>query len=112
MPAPRLPTFVGVITYAASAADFCVYLPADTSKWATFSLTWFGTWTALIICNIVGIVIATAVPVNKAWSDGYAISSGALLLACYNGLKGLGGLCVVILALGSVTMPLSLIQQH
>ena len=46
--------------------------------------------------------IATGVAINPAWSDAYSVSSGALLLACYNGLGGFGGFCVVILALGSI----------
>ena len=47
--------------------------------------------------------IATGVATNPAWSDAYSISSGALLLACYDGLGGFGSLCVVILAFGSIT---------
>lgn len=65
-------------------------------------MTWSGIWLALIFCNIVGVGIATGVTRNLAWDEAYSVSSGALLLACYDGLGGFGGFCVVILALGSI----------
>ena len=92
-----------VIGFAAIGADFYTYYPTNTSKWATFFTTWSGTWLSLIFCNIVGIGIATAVSGIPAWSNAYDISSGALLLECYDGLGGFGKFLVVILALGSVT---------
>jgi purine-cytosine permease-like protein len=95
--------FASVIGFAAIGADFYVYYPTATPKWITFLTTWSGIWLALIFCNIVGVGIATGVATNPAWNDAYGISSGALLLACYDGLGGFGGFCVVILALGSIT---------
>jgi len=95
--------FASVIGFAAIGADFYVYYPTTTPKWITFSKTWSGTWIALIFCNIVGVGIATGVANIPAWNDAYGISSGALLLACYEGLGGFGSFCVVILALVSVT---------
>lgn len=65
-------------------------------------MTWSGLWLALITVNLLGVAIATGVPSAPAWSDAYSTSSGALLLACYDGLKGWGGFCCVILALGSI----------
>ena len=56
-----------------------------------------------MFCNIVGVGIATGVANNKDWSDAYSVSSGALLFQCFDGLGGFGSLCVVILALGSIT---------
>lgn len=53
--------------------------------------------------NIIGVGIATGIPNVPEWSNAYDISSGALLYACYDGLGGFGGFCVVILALGSIT---------
>lgn len=95
--------FASVIGFAAIGADFYVYYPTATPKWITFLTTWSGIWLAAIFCNIIGVGIATGVATNPAWNDAYSISSGALLLACYDGLGGLGGFCVVILALGSIT---------
>ncbi|KAL9635519.1 MAG: hypothetical protein Q9164_003400 [Protoblastenia rupestris] len=95
--------FAGIIGFSSIGADFYVYYPTGTSKRITFFTTWSGCWLALIFCNIIGVGIATGVATNPAWSDAYSISSGALLLACYDGLGGFGSLCVVILAFGSIT---------
>ena len=95
--------FASVIGFTAIGADFYVYYPTTTSKRITFLTTWSGIWLATIFCNIIGVAIATGVSTTPAWNDAYSISSGALLLACYDGLGGFGGFCVVILALGSIT---------
>ena len=95
--------FASVVGLAAFSADFYVYYPTTTSKRITFVMTWFGIWAALIFCNIIGVAIATGVPKSPSWSNAYEVSSGALLLACYDGLGGFGGFCVVILAFGCIT---------
>ena len=92
-----------LIGYAAIAADFYVYYPTTTSKRITFLTTWCGLWLSTIFCNLIGVAIATGVPTIPGWSEAYEVSSGALLLACYDGLGGFGGFCVVILALSSIT---------
>lgn len=95
--------FASVIGYCAISADFYVYYPSTSPKWITFLTTWSGIWIALIFCNIIGVGIATGVANTPAWSDAYNISTGALLLACYDGLGGFGSFCVIILALSSIT---------
>lgn len=95
--------FASIIGFSAISADFYIYYPKNYPKWITFVTTWSGIWVALIFCNIIGVGIATGVPNIPEWSDAYSISSGALLYACYDGLGGFGGFCVVILALGSIT---------
>ena len=95
--------FASVIGFTAIGADFYVYYPTTTSKRVTFLMTWSAIWLPTIFCNIVGVAIATGVSTTPGWADAYSISSGALLLACYEGLGGFGGFCVVILALGSIT---------
>lgn len=95
--------FASIIGFSAISADFYVYYPKDYPKWMTFATTWSGIWVALIFTNIVGVGIATGVPNIPEWSAAYDISSGALLLECYNGLGGFGGFCVVILSLGAIT---------
>ncbi|KAL9100878.1 MAG: hypothetical protein Q9163_003805 [Psora crenata] len=94
--------FSTIIGFSAVGADFYVYYPTNTSKRLTFLMTWSGMWTALIFVNLIGVAIATGVSANPAWSDAYSTSSGALVLACYEGLGGFGGFCTVILALGGV----------
>ncbi|KAF7510757.1 hypothetical protein GJ744_006123 [Endocarpon pusillum] len=95
--------FASIIGFTAISADFYVYYPTATPKWITFLTTWSGIWLSVIFCNIIGVGIATGVATTPAWNDAYSISSGALLLACYDGLGGFGGFCVVILAIGSIT---------
>lgn len=94
--------FSTVAGFSAAGADFYVYYPTNTSRRLTFLMTWAGLWTALIFVNLVGLGIATGVATTPTWGDAYNTSSGALLLACYDGLGALGGFCVVILALGSI----------
>ena len=95
--------FASSIGFAAIGADFYVYYPTATSKWITFTTTWSGIWLASMFCNLVGVAIATGVAGTPTWSDAYEISSGALLLECYDGLSYFDSFCVVVLALGSVT---------
>ena len=95
--------FASIIGFAAIGADFYVYYPTTTSKRITFFMTWSGIWVACIFGNLIGVAIATGVPTTPGWNDAYDVSSGALLLACYDGLGGFGGFCVVILAFGSIT---------
>lgn len=90
------------IGFSAVAADFYVYYPPRTPRKLIFLSTWSGLWLSLLITNIIGAGIATGVATTPSWGDAYAISSGALLLECYNGLGGLGSLCLVILAMGSI----------
>lgn len=88
--------------FTAVGADFYVYYPTATSKRLTFLSTWSGLWLPTIFVNILGVGIATGVSTTPAWGEAYETSTGALLLACYNGLGGFGSFCVVILALGSI----------
>ena len=62
-------------------------------------MTWAGMWTSLIFVNLIGVAIATGVATTPGWSDAYATSSGALILACYDGLGAFGGFCTVLIAL-------------
>ncbi|KAL8976305.1 MAG: hypothetical protein Q9205_007656, partial [Flavoplaca limonia] len=95
--------FGSVVAFSAASADFYVYYPTTTPKWLVFSMTWSGIWAGTVLCNIVGIAIATGIDSNPRWASAYEISSGALLYACYDGLGGFGSFCLIILALTSVT---------
>ena len=92
-----------VIGFSYTGADFYVYYPTTTNKRLTFLMTWLGMWIPTIFLNIIGVAIATGVPSTPSWNEAYNTSSGALLLACYDGLGGFGSLCVVILALGNIS---------
>ena len=94
--------FSVAISFSTIGADFYVYYPANTSKRLTFLMTWSGMWTSLMFVNLIGVAIATGVATTPGWSDAYATSSGALLLACYEGLGSFGGFCTVLLALGGI----------
>ena len=52
--------------------------------------------------ELIGVGIATGIGSNHGWAEAYNFSSGALLLTCFDGFGGFGGLCVVILALGAI----------
>lgn len=95
--------FASVIGFSALGADFYVYYPATVSKRITFFMTWSGIWVGLLFPNLIGVAIATGVPTTPSWTDAYSVSSGALLLACYDGLGGFGSFCTVILAFGVIT---------
>lgn len=68
----------------------------------TFALTWSGIWTAAVTSELIGVGIATGVAANPAWSEAYEISSGAVLMACFEGLGGFGGFCGVLIAFGAI----------
>ena len=95
--------FASVIGFTALGADYYVYYPINTSKRATFAVTWLAVWLPAMCCNLIGVGIATGVASNPTWGEAYEISSGALLLQAYDGLGGFGAFCVVILAAGSIT---------
>ena len=94
--------FSVAISFCTMGADFYVYYPTNTSRRLTFFMTWAGMWTSLIFVNLIGVAIATGVATTPGWATAYATSSGALLLACYDGLGAFGGFCTVLLALGSI----------
>ncbi|KAL9114630.1 MAG: hypothetical protein Q9227_001308 [Pyrenula ochraceoflavens] len=95
--------FACAIGFSAEGADWFVYYPTTTPKLVTFGLTWLGNWLPYIFCQTIGVGIGTGTLTTPAWTSAYNVSSGALLLACYSGLGGLGRFCVVLLALGSIT---------
>ena len=76
--------------FTAISADFYVYYPVQTSRRLTFFATWTGLITAVVFVDLVGVGIATGVAGLSTWAEAYAISTGALLNACYEGLGTLG----------------------
>jgi purine-cytosine permease-like protein len=79
-----------------------VYYPETTAKWKTFLMTFAGLFLSFAFVNILGVGLGTGVASNQDWSDAYAISSGALILAGYNGVGNFGKFCGVVVALGVI----------
>lgn len=65
-------------------------------------MTLTGLFLSFAFVNCLGVGLATGVAANQDWSDAYAVSSGALIVAGYSGLHGFGRFCGVIVALGVI----------
>lgn len=89
-------------SWAAAASDFYVYYPETTNKWKIFVMTLSGLTLSFAFVDLLGIGLASGIATNPAWSSAYDISSGALIVAGYNGLQGFGKFCSVIVALGVI----------
>jgi purine-cytosine permease-like protein len=90
------------VAWAPAAADYFVYYPPSTQKWKTFLMTLTGIGLALAFANLMGVGLASGTFSNTAWSDAYGVSSGALIMAGYNGLGGFGKFLGVIVSLGLI----------
>ena len=90
------------ISWAAAASDYYVYYPENTAKWKTFMMTLVGLTLSFSFVNLLGVGLASGIASNPSWSDAYGISSGALILAGYDGLGGFGKFCGVVVALGVI----------
>ena len=90
------------VSWAAAASDYYVYYPETTAKWKTFTMTLTGLFLSFAFVYIIGVGLGTGVANNQDWSDAYAISSGALILAGYNGVGNFGKFCGVVVALGVI----------
>jgi purine-cytosine permease-like protein len=90
------------VAWAPAAADYYVYYPPSTQKWKTFFMTLTGIGLALAFANLMGVGLASGTFSNTAWSDAYDVSSGALIMAGYQGLGGFGKFLGVIIALGLI----------
>ncbi|PYH47822.1 purine-cytosine permease family protein [Aspergillus saccharolyticus JOP 1030-1] len=91
------------VAWAPAGADFFVYFPPTTSKWKTFMSVLVGLGLSLTFANLMGVGLASGTLTNQKWADAYDTSSGALILAGYDGLGGFGKFLGVIIALGLVS---------
>lgn len=66
-------------------------------------MTFIGVSIAFIFVNLLAIGLASGVASNSVWEEAYGVSSGALILAGYDGLGGFGRFCGVVIALGLCT---------
>ena len=90
------------VSWAGAASDFYVYYPENTKPWKAFLMTCMGLTLSFTLVNLLGVGLASGIATTPAWSDAYNISSGALILAGYDGLRGFGKFCGVIVALGVI----------
>ena len=90
------------VAWGASSSDFYVYYPENTPKWKSFVMTLTGLTLSFSFVFLLGVGLATGIAGDEAWSTAYDISSGALILAGYDGLGGFGKFCGVIAALGVI----------
>lgn len=65
-----------------------------------FAMTYLGISISFIFVNLLGVGLASGVSTNPGWDTAYNTSSGALLLAGFDGLGGFGKFCGVMVALG------------
>ncbi|TWU74185.1 hypothetical protein ED733_001554 [Metarhizium rileyi] len=89
-------------SWAGAASDFYVYYPEKTSKGKIFLLTLTGIWTAFTFVFLIAIGLGTGVANSPAWNDANSISSGALIVAGYEPLRGFGRFCSVVVSLGVI----------
>ncbi|GJN82045.1 hypothetical protein PLIIFM63780_005582 [Purpureocillium lilacinum] len=90
------------IAWAPAGADFYVYYPEDTRKWKTFMLTTIGVGLGLSFANLIGVGLGSGTISQKTWADALDVSSGALIMEGYAGLRGFGKLLGVFVALGLI----------
>lgn len=90
------------VAWAPAGADFYVYFPPTTSKWKTFLMTFLGVGLALTFANLMGVGLASGTLTHASWENAYNTSSGALILAGYEGLGGFGKFMGVLVALGLI----------
>lgn len=63
-------------------------------------MTFTGLSISFIFVNLLGVGLASGVSSTPGWDTAYGTSSGALLLAGYDGLGGFGRFCAVVVTLG------------
>lgn len=66
-------------------------------------MTLTGLTLSFVFVNLIGIGLGSGVATNTVWSEANDISAGALIVAGFDGLKGFGGFCGVIVALGVIS---------
>jgi purine-cytosine permease-like protein len=90
------------VSWAGAASDYYVYYPEATPKWKTFLMTLIGLTLSFTIVELLGVGLASGIGNDPGWAAAYDVSSGALILAGYEGLGAFGKFCGVIVALGVI----------
>ena len=63
-------------------------------------MTFTGVSVAFIFVNLLAVGLASGVASNPSWEEANGVSSGALIVAGFDGLGGFGRFCGVVVALG------------
>ncbi|OJK03130.1 hypothetical protein ASPACDRAFT_76209 [Aspergillus aculeatus ATCC 16872] len=90
------------ITYTPLAADFFVYYPQNTSKWALSSLSLAGLICSFTMAIICGAGLGSGVANYAKYSEAYSVGAGALIVEGFSPLGGFGKFCSVVVALGLI----------
>ena len=90
------------VSWVAEASDFYVYYPENTTRWKIFLMTFSGLTFSYAFVDLLGVGLASGISTTPSWATAYDTSSGALILAGYDGLQGFGKFCGVIIALGLI----------
>lgn len=91
------------LSWAAAGSDFYVYYPESTNRRLTFFMTLTGLTLSFVFATLIGVSLASGVVNTLAWSDAFAISSGALIVEGFGPLGGFGKFCGVVVALGVIS---------
>jgi purine-cytosine permease-like protein len=91
------------LSWAAAGSDFYVYYPESTNRRLTFFMTLTGLTLSFVFVTLIGVSLASGVANTLAWSDAFAISSGALIVEGFGPLGGFGKFCGVVVALGVIS---------
>ncbi|PYH40934.1 purine-cytosine permease family protein [Aspergillus saccharolyticus JOP 1030-1] len=90
------------ITYTPLAADFFVYYPQNTSKWALSSLSLAGLTFSFAMAIICGAGLGSGIAKHVEYSEAYSVGAGALIVEGFSPLGGFGKFCAVVVALGLI----------
>lgn len=90
------------VSWTSVSADFYVYYPEKTPRMITFTMTLAGIVASKTMVYLLGIGLATSTFGHPSLATAYETSSGALIVASYDGLGGFGKFCGVIVALGEI----------
>ncbi|KIW96771.1 uncharacterized protein Z519_02162 [Cladophialophora bantiana CBS 173.52] len=93
----------GPLAWSPASADFYVYFPTSSKRWKVLIATTIGLGGSCVISNLIGIGLASGIPLRQAWADAVEISSGALFVEAFRPLGNFGHFCSVILALGLIS---------
>ncbi|KAL2286037.1 hypothetical protein FJTKL_07280 [Diaporthe vaccinii] len=90
-------------SWSAAASDFFVYYPETTSPVKVASLTIIGLWLSFSLVYMIGIGLGSGIAMNTLWATAFETSTGALIEAAFEPLRGFGKFCAVMVALGLIS---------